>query len=156
MTHFVDGVQGITATSDLNGTLRIVRTGSLLSGYYQSAGGWTLIHKGPSPATGSVHFGFRAWSHDTLFGGQEAKVGFNNFTVSSGQVSCPRINLSPTNGPIGTLVQVQVTGLVNQGFGPDQVLMSFDGNFLGIATNVNGQLQLRIQRPDSTTRASPG
>ena len=152
LAHFVDGVQGVTATSDLNGTLRIVRTGSLLSGYYHSAGGWTLIHTGPSPTTGPVHFGFRAWSHNALFGGQEVKVAFNNFTVSSGQVSCPRLSLSPTKGPIGTLVQVQVTGLVNQGFGPDQVLMSFDGNLLGIATNVNGNFNFAFNVPT----AQPG
>ena len=147
LTHFVDGVQGITATNDLNGTLRIVRSGSLLSGYYHSANGWILIHTGPSPASGPVHFGFRAWSHNMIFGLHDAKVGFNNFTASSGQLSCPRLSLSPASGPVGTTVQVQATGFPFSGFSVGQVLMSFDGNFLGIATSVNGSFNFTFSVP---------
>ncbi len=110
LTHFADNPQGVTATSDLSGTLRMVRTGSLLTGYYLHAGGWVQIHTGPTVNTGGIHFGFSAWSHNGIFLGQVVKAGFSNFVVNGGQFLCPSLKLSPTSGPIGTKVQVQASG----------------------------------------------
>ncbi len=152
LTHFADGVQGITGTTDLNGTLRMVRTGSVLSGYYLSKSGWALIHSGPTINAENVHFGFSAWSHNALFGGQEAKVGFNNFVVNSGQLFCPSLSLSPTAGPVGTKVQVQASGFPFSSYGPDQVIVSLEDTFLGIATNTNGTFSFTFNVPD----AQPG
>jgi hypothetical protein len=151
LTHFADNPQGVTATSDLNGTLRMVRTASSLTGYYLHAGAWVQIHTGPTVNTGDIHFGFSAWSHNQIFGLQEVKVGFNNFVVNSGQLSCPALRVSPTSGPIGTKVQVQASGFASSN-GPSQIIVSFDGNFLGIATNTNGNFIFTFNVPD----AQPG
>jgi len=149
LTHFADSVQGITATTDLKGTLRMVRTGSLLNGYYLGANGWVLIHTGPTVNTGDAHFGFSAWSHNALFGGQEVKVAFNNFVVNSGQILCPSLSLSPTFGGVGTKVQVQVSGFPVSNYGPDQVRFSFDDMFLGVATNANGNFSFTLNVPEA-------
>jgi hypothetical protein len=84
LTHFADNPQGITATNDLNGTLRMVRTGTILTGYYRSSGSWVQIHTGPTVNTGDIHFGFGAWSHNIVFLRQTVKVGFNNFVITGG------------------------------------------------------------------------
>ncbi len=153
LTHFEDSVQGTTGTSDLNGTLRMVRTGGMLTGYYRSTTGWIMIHTGPTQDNaGDVHFGFSAWSGNPTFVGRTTKIGFNNFTVSSGQISCPAFNLSPTSGPIGTKVQIQASGFPSSNYGPDQVIVSFDDNFIGIATNTNGDFSFTFNVPD----AQPG
>jgi hypothetical protein len=130
----------------------MVRTGSLLTGYYLHAGSWVQIHTGPTVNLGDIHFGFSAWSHNAIFLGQVVKVGFNNFVVNRGQLLCPTLRLSPTSGPIGTKVQVQAFGFPTSVYGPDQVIVSFDDMFLGIATNINGNFSFNFNIPD----AQPG
>src|SRR5712692_3455177 len=152
LTHFADNPQGGTPTSDLSGTLRMVRTGSLLKGYYLHAGSWVQIHTGPTVNLEEIHFGFSAWSHNAIFPGQVVKVGFDNFVVNSGQLLCPTLRLSPTSGPIGTRVQVQASGFPTSAYGPDQVIVNFDDMFLGIATNMNGNFSFTFNVPD----AQPG
>jgi hypothetical protein len=152
LTHFADNPQGVTATSDLSGTLRMVRTGTLLTGYSLHAGGWVQIHTGPTVNTGDVHFGFSAWSHNAIFSGQTVKVGFDNFVVNSGQFLCPSLKLSPTSGPVGTKVQIQASGFPPSRYGPNQVIVSFDDMFLGIASNANGNFSFTFNVPD----AQPG
>lgn len=153
LTDFEDRVQGITGTSDLNGTLRMVRTGSLLTGYYKSPAGWVLIHTGSTQdQTGDVTFGPSVWSENDVFGGQTTKVGFNNFIVTSGQVLCPSLNLSPSSGPIGTKVQVKASEFPTSSLGSDQVIVNFDDMFVGIATNTNGFFTFTFNVPD----AQPG
>lgn len=153
LTHFEDSVQGITGTNDLNGTLRMVRTGAILTGYYRSSTSWIMIHTGPTQDNaGDVHFGFSAWSGNPVFAGQTTKVGFSNFTVSSGQLLCPAFKLSPTEGPIGTRVQIQASGFPTSNYSPDQVIVSFDDNFLGIVTSTNGNFNFTFNVPD----AQPG
>jgi len=153
LTDFEDRVQGITGTSDLNGTLRMVRTGNLLTGYYRSSAGWALIHTGSTQdQAGDVTFGPSVWSGNDVFGVQTTKVGFNNFAVTSGQVLCPSLNLSPWSGPIGTKVRVQASGFPTSSFGSDQVIVNFDDMFVGIATNTNGLFTFIFNIPD----AQPG
>jgi hypothetical protein len=152
LTHFADSPQGITATNDLNGTLRMVRMGDLLTGYYLNSGRWIQIHTGPTVNTGDIHFGFGAWSHNVVFLGQEVKVGFDNFVVTSGRLLCPSMKLSPATGPVGTKVEVQASGFPPFSQGPDQVRVSFDDGFLGIATNTNGNFSFTFNVPD----AQPG
>lgn len=150
LTDFEDRVQGITGTSDLNGTLRMVRTGSLLTGYYRNPAGWVLIHTGSTQdQAGDVTFGPSVWSGNDVFGGQTTKVGFNNFIVTSGQVLCPSLNLSPSSGSIGTKVRVQASGFPTSSFGSDQVIVNFDDMFLGITTNTNGLFTFVFNIPDA-------
>lgn len=153
LTDFADSVQGITGTNDLNGTLRMVRTGGLLTGYYHSSTGWIMIHTGSTQDNaGDVHFGFSVWSQNSFFGGQTTRVGFNNFRVSTGQLLCPTLNLSPTTGPIGTRVQVQGSGFAASAYGQGSLLVTFDDMLLGFATDTNGTFSFTFNIPD----AQPG
>ncbi len=147
LTHFADGVNGVTQTSDLTGTLRLVRTGGTFTGYYLSSGGWVLIHSGPATSTGDLHVGFWAWSHNALFGGQTVTVDFDNFVVSSGRFDCPRLRVSPTSGTLGTQVQVLASGFPVSPYGPEQVLVSFDDQFLGVVDNTNGSFAFTFNVP---------
>lgn len=88
LTFFADGVQGITGTSDVAGSLRLVRTGGSATGYYYRAGNWVPLHSGPI-STADVRFGLRTWSHSQVFGGAEVKVAFDNLAVNRGQIVCP-------------------------------------------------------------------
>ncbi|MBI3464477.1 MAG: cadherin-like domain-containing protein, partial [Planctomycetes bacterium] len=88
LTHFADGVAGITATSQLSGKLRQVRLGTTLSAYYFIAGGWVPIHSAATTSA-NVHFTLASWSHDYAFADQEVKIAFDNFAVNSGQLICP-------------------------------------------------------------------
>jgi hypothetical protein len=151
LTHFLDGVQGLIPTSDLSGTLRLARSGGFATGYYLSSGNWIPIHSGPT-TTQDIHLNIAAWSHDYAFTHTLVEVAFDTFTISRGTAACPGVTLNPTSGPVGTNVQVQVTGFPSSGFGPDQVLMSFDGNLLGIATNLNGTFSFTFNVPE----AQPG
>jgi hypothetical protein len=131
----------------------MVRTGDLLTGYYRSSAGWILIHTGSTQdQAGDVNFGPSVWSQNVIFGGQTTKVGFNNFIVTSGQVLCPSLNLTPTGGPIGTKVQVQGSGFSRSNFGLDQVVVDFDDMFLGIGSSTNGNFVFTFNVPD----AQPG
>ena len=83
LTHFSDSVQGITATSNLSGKLRLVRTSNTLSGYYFSNGSWILVHSGPV-TDADVHILIAAWSDESIFADQEVKIAFDNFVINQG------------------------------------------------------------------------
>ena len=151
LTHFLDQVQGLIPTSDLTGALRLTRIGGTATGYYLSSTGWIAIHSGPT-TTQSVNLDLVAWSHDYAFTHTFVKVAFDNFTINRGNAACPGITLTPTRGPVGTNVHAHVTGFPSPSFTPNQVLMSFDGNFLGFATNLNGTFDFTFNVPE----AQPG
>jgi hypothetical protein len=88
LTHFADGLGGITGTGDLSGRLRLVRLGGSLTGYYFGGGGWVALHTGPG-AAGAVAVALRSWSHSQVFRHEEVRVAFDNFRVSRGTVVCP-------------------------------------------------------------------
>jgi hypothetical protein len=79
-----------TATSDLTGKLRLVRSGPIVTGFRWDSrlGEWVLIHSGPAPTT-DVSFGFGAWSQDNIFADQNVLVTFANFIVSQGTLVYP-------------------------------------------------------------------
>ncbi len=91
LTHFDDGVQGISTTADQSGKLRLVRSGNTITGYYFSSGYWVALHSG-HVTTEDVPFSISAWSHDYSFTDQEVKVAFDNFIVNQGQLVCPIIH----------------------------------------------------------------
>ncbi len=99
-----DNPQGITATNDKAGTLRLTRTGDITAAYYWSASlkRWEYIHSAQAFA-GPVYFGLSAWSHDYCFTKQRVKVSFDNFRVNSGNVILP---ITPIGlvAPLGQLV----------------------------------------------------
>jgi hypothetical protein len=151
LTHFLDGVQGVTPTSDLSGSLRLTRTGGLETGYYMSSGNWVMIHTGPS-ITQEIHLNIVAWSHDYAFEHRFVKVAFDNFTLNRGTTSCPAIALNPSSGPLGTKVVVQGSGFPTSSFGPSTVVVSFDDMLSGFTTASNGTFSFTFNVPD----AQPG
>ena len=84
LTHFVDGVQGITPTQDLSGGLRLARVDGELTGYYLDGGQWVPIH---SVATDEnpVQFRLAAWTEDATPGGV---VAFDGFAVEADGIMC--------------------------------------------------------------------
>jgi hypothetical protein len=74
-----------TPTTDTSGSLRLVRNGEMVSGYFSRGGTWILIGSGPATrelTRINLDFGTSL----TEAGG--ATVAFDNFRVSTGTVSC--------------------------------------------------------------------
>ena len=76
-------------TSDLAGSLRLVRSGATLNAYVRSVGSnWVQILSAPAnPGDAVVGFGLATvpdqWGHQT------AQVAYDNFHLNSGALSCP-------------------------------------------------------------------
>ena len=76
-------------TSDLAGSLRLVRTGATLNAYVKGVGSdWILILSAPAnPGDAVVGFGLSTvpdqWGHHTV------QVAYDNFRLNSGALSCP-------------------------------------------------------------------
>ena len=151
LTHLIDGVQGIVQTGDLSGTLRLVRSGATATGYYLSSGNWVPIHTG-SATIQDVGFGFGAWSHNALFANETVKVAFDNFTLTSGRILCPKISLTPTMGAVGTKVTVHGSGFPAPQFltpSISTVTVSFDDMFLGYTSVQGGSFNFTFDVPDA-------
>lgn len=88
ISNFAQGCCGFVNSSDLTGTLRLVRTGSRVFGYFlNSSNTWVLV--GSSTATtADTAISMAAWSHDGFFTNQEVKVTFDNFVINQGQLTC--------------------------------------------------------------------
>jgi hypothetical protein len=87
LTDFPDGVNGITATTDMTGALRLVRSGNSQTGYYYGSGGWVAIHTGPAP-TADVAVKVAAWSA-YQFMHWDVFAAYDNFVVNSGELVWP-------------------------------------------------------------------
>jgi hypothetical protein len=88
LTDFDGSFRGITSTTDMFGTLRLMRVGGTFTGYYaDQSGGWITIHSGPGP-TDALVVGPLAWSHNYSFSDQLVEVAFENFQVNAGEVPC--------------------------------------------------------------------
>jgi hypothetical protein len=151
VTDLLDGVQGLVPANDTSGALRITRTAGTATAYYLSSGNWALLHTGPI-TTGDVGFGFAIWSHNYAFSHQSVRVSFDNFTLNSGQLSCPNITLSPSSGPVGTRVSVQGSGFPTpQGIpiGIPSVVVKFDDMPLGSTTNNGGSFLFTLDVPEA-------
>ena len=83
------GIDSITGTEDVTGTLRLVRSGNTQTGYYYSSGGWVAIHTGPTPTT-DVAVKVGAWSA-YQFMHWDVFAAFDNFVVTSGELVWPPI-----------------------------------------------------------------
>jgi hypothetical protein len=122
-THFPpEATMGVTPTNDLYGKLRLVRSGSALTGYYFNSGTWVNIHSFASANTSNCPVILSSWSN-TSFGHKEAKVAFDNFVVNQGQL------IWPTTSPALTSL---VPNAGRQGQTLKKVL--FNGNNLTGAT----------------------
>jgi hypothetical protein len=102
LTDLDGGVCGITGTSDMTGSLRLVRSGSMQTGYRYRAGGWVAICSGPAP-TADVHLQVSAFTA-YQFMGWDVLAAFDNFVVTSGElVDFPTPAQSTTWGTIKAL-----------------------------------------------------
>lgn len=137
LTHFADGVFGITETNDRSGKLRAVRTGSDLSGYYFKNGSWNLIRKYSSSTTSDGGFSIAVWSHNSIFKGQDVRVAFDNVIVNRGKLVCPDTTppvttadisgASGQNGWYTSNVQITLTAEDADGSGISRTEYRYDG-----------------------------
>jgi hypothetical protein len=96
------GVCGITGTGDMTGTLRLVRTGGVQSGYRRSGGVWVLLCTGSAPPD-DVQLRVSAFTA-YQFQGWDVLMAFDNFVVNSGElVDFPTPTQSATWGSIKAL-----------------------------------------------------
>lgn len=138
LTHFADGAAGMTATSHLAGTLRIVRQGSALTGFYYSGGQWVPIHSFSS-ATEDVHLALAAWSHDNIFGDQQVRLAFDNLVLNQGQLACA--DVTPPDTSIGS--------------GPSQLTNSGGAAFTFSSDEAGSRFQCRLDGNEFSACSSP-
>jgi hypothetical protein len=89
-TDFGDTVYQINATSDKSGKLRIVRSGSVITGYYYSSSSerWVPIHSAEEVPL-DINIKVSGWTDHDLFANRQVKIVFDNFVLNRGQlVSC--------------------------------------------------------------------
>ena len=86
LAHFLDGIRGVTPTSDLAGKLRLTRTGSTMTAFVCDGDAFVAIHSGPTTAN-PVRLSLALFTSKPTPGG---KVAFDNLTVNSGKLACPQ------------------------------------------------------------------
>ena len=94
-------------TSDKSGKLRLVRSGSEITGYYRKSSGWAKISSS-TVSTGDVTFGISAWSHDYAFTDKQVKIAFDNFVINKGELTCPTPTPSATPTSVPTTTRTPV------------------------------------------------
>jgi hypothetical protein len=73
-------------TSDVAGTLRLVRSDGLVTTSYLAGGAWVSLNTASRPA--AMTAGVGAGDFQT-FSGLHVSVAFDNFRIGSGEVTCP-------------------------------------------------------------------
>jgi len=84
---YSDGGNGSFASSDQAGTLRLVRSSGIVTGYMAQGSGWRPVFSGS--ATGDDVYGMGLWAAAADFGHVDGSVAFDNFKLSSGDLVCP-------------------------------------------------------------------
>jgi len=90
-------------TSDMQGTLRLNRSGGSVTAYFASPGkSWTIVASTAAPSE-PVTLAIQAWSGDNVFNKQSggAQILFRNFAVNSGRLNCPDAGIAGVDGSIG-------------------------------------------------------
>lgn len=83
------GEQGITATAQTSGKLRLIRIGSTLTPYYHGSGtGWVALPSGAT-STAPATIMLNVWTDDIFFADQNVTVAFDNYIINAGTLSCP-------------------------------------------------------------------
>jgi Tol biopolymer transport system component len=75
-------------TSDLSGSLRLSRVGMTITSYYRSGIAWVPIASGTRTLDDTT-IGLDMSSFMNRFAHQEVRVAWDNFRISSGQLTCP-------------------------------------------------------------------
>lgn len=88
-------VCGFIETTDQEGALRLVRTGTTQTGYYRQGNSWVTICSGPAPA-GDITLQLSAFSA-YQFMGWDVRAAFDNFVVNSGELIEFPVPVRPTS-----------------------------------------------------------
>ena len=76
-----------TATADTSGKLRMIRSGSTLTGLAWTQGGWAILGSAPM-TTGDVKVLFGLFGFGANFGHVDVSFAMDNFVVNSGRLVC--------------------------------------------------------------------
>ncbi len=76
-----------TVTTDTTGTLRLVRIGSTLSGYFDNGANWVLVGSSTATTT-ATRFNLDVSTSDSQASGN-ILIAFDNFKVNAGTITCP-------------------------------------------------------------------
>jgi dipeptidyl aminopeptidase/acylaminoacyl peptidase len=87
-TNFPGSANTFVPAPETAGTLRFVRTGSVLTAYRLTPSGWSTIQSTSEAANDSVVV-LDVFSNAPQFSHPDVKVAYDNFRVSSGTFSCP-------------------------------------------------------------------
>jgi DNA-binding SARP family transcriptional activator len=74
-------------TQDMQGTLRLVRTGASETAYYLSKGNWVPIHTGTAP--GQAQLGIQVFAMANDWTHKQIRVAFDNYSVTASSITCP-------------------------------------------------------------------
>jgi hypothetical protein len=73
---------------DRSGTLRLTRTGGVLTASARAVGGdWRVVGTRPA-VTAAATITVGAASHDEIFGDRDVRVAFDSFSINSGDLWC--------------------------------------------------------------------
>ena len=97
--HRFSVIKGEAATTNLEGSLRVTRTGSSMTGYYLSGGDWVTVGTDSSAGTTDAFFNLTALRNAQADGLGDLLVSFDNFVISTGELNCPN---APTRTPTPT------------------------------------------------------
>ncbi len=86
LAHFLNGIGGVSPTSDLSGKLRLTRTGSTMTAFVFDGDAFAAIHSGLTTAN-PVRLSLALFTSKPTPGGQ---VAFDNLSVNSGKLVCPQ------------------------------------------------------------------
>jgi hypothetical protein len=93
-------------TADVQGTLRLVRSGGSVTAYFASAGAsWTIVASVAAPSE-PVTLNLQVWSADGIFNKKSggASVYFRNLAVNSGRLNCPNVVTGGLDGGSGNVL----------------------------------------------------
>jgi len=84
-----DFLFGQVNTTDMSGSMRLVRMNGTMSAYVRSPGSdWSLLFTAPD-VTGTTVYGMGLSAQASSFGHQDGTVAYDNFRLNSGELSCP-------------------------------------------------------------------
>lgn len=76
-----------TETNDVQGKLRLRRSGTSISSFYfnNTSGDWILLQTDNAFTKDPISFTISAWSHDNIFGKSEVKIAFDKIKINQGE-----------------------------------------------------------------------
>lgn len=83
---WIDPSFASSPTADSSGTLRLTRTGTIVTASYLSGVGWTVLNSSarPEPMTAGIGAG-----DFQTFSGLQVRVAFDDFRIDTGAITCP-------------------------------------------------------------------